>query len=313
VSTPETIEFHSEGETLRGVLHRPARTPAAPSPTVIEAPAWLSVSCASAPDSLSEPFHEGLVEAGFAVISFDYRGFGASGGESGWIDPEKQIEDVLAAVTFVENRPDLDASRIGLFGIGALGAGNAIYAAANDPRIRCVVVQSAIADARDWLRGMRRRYEWHEFLDRVAENRRARALGGEGVLVDPREEIMLSTPERAASGRRQATDERVGGAYHLASVDKLLRYRPIDVIARIGPRAILFAAVDDDVVTPAEHTFALFNAARPPKRLIVQRDVGHYESYRRNYPRLMEEMSAWYRRYLDEDEFRVIAQEEVEP
>jgi pimeloyl-ACP methyl ester carboxylesterase len=305
----QSIEFHVGGAVLRGVLHLPGAA-GMRVPTVIDPPGWLTVCCASAPNSISEPFHEGLVQAGFAVLSFDYRGFGASDGERGWIDPGHQIEDLLAAITFAETRDELDSERVGLFGMGALGAGNAIYAAAYDDRVRAVVVQSPVADGAAWLRDMRRRYEWHEFLGRVADDRRLRVLGHQGAKVDPRQEIMIASPERAASGR-EANDGRIGSDFYLGSVDKLTQYRPLDVIGRIRYCPILVVGVANDAVTPVDHAISLYEAAAPPKRLIIQRKVSHYESYRVNFSQLMVETTGWFARHLRDEPF--IVRDEVVP
>ncbi|HSF23289.1 MAG TPA: alpha/beta fold hydrolase [Blastocatellia bacterium] len=295
----EKVAFYSEGYRLAGVLHLPDQEVSSPRPVIVEGPGWLAVACGSAPSSLSEAYHEGFVRAGFAVLNFDYRGFGLSEGPGGWVRPADQIEDIFSAVTFVETRNELDPRRIGLYGQGGTGGGNAICAAACDERIRCVIVQSAVADGAEWLRRMRREHEWVEFCQRVAANRRRRVRDNEDELVDPREELMVAAPERKSEGLRHGTDTRVGSAFHLASAEALLRYRPIDVVHRIAPRALLITSVEDDVVTPEDHAKALYERAGTPKRLIRQTGVRHYESYRRNLPVLLPQFTAWYERFLE--------------
>jgi dipeptidyl aminopeptidase/acylaminoacyl peptidase len=304
----EQVTFYSEGCKLVGWLKRPAGA-GGPLPVLVEGPGWLGLGH---PSPTSEPFHEGLVAAGYALFTFNYRGFGDSEGERGWVKPEEQIVDILNAVTYVETRAELDRRRIGLFGLGGTGGGNAIYVAAIDQRIRCLCVQTVVGDGVDWLRRMRREYEWVAFLERVEANRRRRVLENRDELVDPREELMVATPERKADAARRPTDTLVGGDFHLGSAESLLRYRPLDVVHRIAPRALLLACVEYDVVTPEHHAWALYERAGAPKKLVRQTGVKHYASYRENFSLLMEQFLDWYGRYLVGGRTVVHAQKPVE-
>lgn len=40
--------------------------------------------------------------------------------------------------------------------------------------------------------------------------------------------------------------------YSLATAEKLLEFKPIDVVERISPRAIMYIAAELDAVTPAD-------------------------------------------------------------
>jgi dipeptidyl aminopeptidase/acylaminoacyl peptidase len=291
----EQVTFFSDGCRLVGWLKRPDRAASGPLPVLVEGPGWLGLGN---PSPTSEPFHEGFVDAGYALFTFNHRGFGESEGERGWVKPEEQIVDILNAITYVETRPELDRERIGLFGLGGTGGGNAICAAATDTRVRCVCVQTVVADGADWMRRMRREYEWVEFLERVETNRRRRVLENRDELVDPREELMVATPERKADAARRPTDVLVGEGFHLGSAESLLRYRPIDDVHRIAPRGLLLACIENDVVTPEHHAWALYERAGAPKKLVRQTGIKHYAAYRENYALLMEQFLGWYGRYL---------------
>ena len=85
-------------------------------------------------------------EAGFAVLAFDYRYLGGSGGEPRqlvWIP--FQLEDTLAAVEFARSLKEVDPDRIALWGT-SLSAGHAIVTAARDNRIACVCAQCPLLD-----------------------------------------------------------------------------------------------------------------------------------------------------------------------
>ncbi|MEX0838065.1 MAG: alpha/beta fold hydrolase [Parvibaculum sp.] len=83
-------------------------------------------------------------EAGFAVLAFDYRHFGKSGGEPRQImSPRKHVADVHAAVAFARSRPEIDGARVALWGT-SFGASHAVVAAAADDDIAATVVQCPV-------------------------------------------------------------------------------------------------------------------------------------------------------------------------
>jgi alpha-beta hydrolase superfamily lysophospholipase len=294
--TVEDITFFSGGAKIVGRLHLPERPTQSPPPVIVTAPGWMEVMCSK----VGEPFHEGFARAGYAVLTFDFRGWGATGGEAGWIRPAAQLEDMLSAIAYAKTREDLSSEQLALYGLGGTGGGLAIVAAAVEPSVRAVAVQTVVADGRAWLRGMRREYEWLEFCQRVEKNRLHRVLTNEDELVDPTEELMVSTPERRAVGMPTR-----GSAFHLSSAEELMRFRPIDVVDKIAPRALLLACIENDPVTPEEHAQALYARAGAPKKLIRQRNVSHYTAYRQNYDQLMAHFVAWFDSHARFNDFEV--------
>lgn len=284
----EQVQFTSEGCRLTGILKTPDDS-GGPWPIIVHGPGWLE----TVGHPLSVAFHEGLVDGGYAVLQFDYRGFGESEGEPGWLKPLEQQIDIHAAIAYVGTRDDLDSERLGLFAFGGIGGGNAIYVAANEPKVKAICAQTIVADGPTWFRQQRREYEWVEFLQRVDEDRRNRVLGKEGERVDPTEELMIATPERKKKGMPTR-----GKDFHLASAEHLMRFRPVDVVDQVAPAGLLLVCIENDVVTPEDHAWRLYEAAKGPKRLLRQVGVNHYEAYTVNYDRLMAEFLAWYDRHL---------------
>jgi pimeloyl-ACP methyl ester carboxylesterase len=90
-------------------------------------------------------FAERFVEAGFAALVFDHRGFGDSGGEPDLFDPGRQLEDWLAAIAFARSLPEVDGARIATFG-SSMGGGNALAAAAEAPDVAAAVSQVPFLD-----------------------------------------------------------------------------------------------------------------------------------------------------------------------
>ncbi len=90
-------------------------------------------------------FANAFTEAGFATITFDYRGFGESDGERGRLVPAMQTEDIISVINWAEKQECIDNQRIGLWGT-SLGGGHVFSAAAQDQRVKCIVSQLAFAD-----------------------------------------------------------------------------------------------------------------------------------------------------------------------
>ncbi|KAB2639636.1 MAG: alpha/beta fold hydrolase [Verrucomicrobia bacterium] len=60
-----------------------------------------------------------FAEAGYNVLTYDYRGFGASGGT---VDRRGMLDDVRAAFDYVSKRPDIDTGRLVSYGHSLGGA-----------------------------------------------------------------------------------------------------------------------------------------------------------------------------------------------
>ncbi|MFQ6047810.1 MAG: alpha/beta hydrolase [Phycisphaerae bacterium] len=91
-----------------------------------------------------------LLEAGYDVFSFDFRGHGGSASQDDytprqWVS-DRELADILGAVAFVEDWLERHGwpVEIGLFGISR-GACAAILAAEHDPRIRCLICDGAFS------------------------------------------------------------------------------------------------------------------------------------------------------------------------
>jgi uncharacterized protein len=91
------------------------------------------------------PFAERFAAAGIAALVFDHRGFGDSGGEPDLFEPARQLDDWRAAIAWARSLPGIDAERVATFG-SSMGGGNALAAAADDPRVAAVVSQVPFLD-----------------------------------------------------------------------------------------------------------------------------------------------------------------------
>ena len=112
----ENVTFQSGDITLSGVLVRPATQ--GPHPGIV----LLHGSGQQTHDKWYYRIHTNeFVRKGFAVLSFDKRGSGSSGGNLQAASFQDLVSDGLAAVSFLRSQPDINPDQIGLFGVSESG------------------------------------------------------------------------------------------------------------------------------------------------------------------------------------------------
>ncbi|GLI54988.1 alpha/beta hydrolase [Propionigenium maris DSM 9537] len=135
------LEFYSDGYKLKGNLYLPkGYSGGTQLPAII-----LCHGFAGIKELLLPNFALKFAEEGYAVFTFDYRGFGESDGPQGQIIPEEQVRDIRSAITFISSQAEINSSRIGLWGT-SLGGANALIASANDERVKALCIQIAFGD-----------------------------------------------------------------------------------------------------------------------------------------------------------------------
>lgn len=167
------IEFRSGGETVRGWLYMPDGD-SGPVPAVVMAGGWCYVKELVQPHVAQQ-----FAETGLAAILFDYRNFGSSdGARRQHIDPNAQIEDYRNAISFAETLAEVDAERIGVWGLSYSG-GHALILGATDPRVKCVSAQIPVVDGYRNMRRVHGTLGFRRFEQLLVDDRRARFITGE--------------------------------------------------------------------------------------------------------------------------------------
>jgi pimeloyl-ACP methyl ester carboxylesterase len=91
---------------------------------------------------------EGLLAAGFHVVTFDFRNHGDSQSLAGYMPTHWatrfEIEDIRAALIGIGRHPELGRLPLGIFGMSR-GGTSALVASAEFERIRCVATDGALA------------------------------------------------------------------------------------------------------------------------------------------------------------------------
>jgi uncharacterized protein len=292
VKTPVT--FYSEGVRLDGDIHVPdGITRGTRRAAIVLCHGYTGVKDLYLPDNARV-----LTEAGYVVMTFDYKGWGKSEGSRSRLAPHSRVADVRAALTFVSTLPEVDPDRLGIYGT-SYGGATVVWVAAVDPRVKAVVSVVGIGNGARWMRSVRRPDEWYDLLERSARDRARRAREGASEFV-AREEILLPDRQSADLAAKARKDNpNAVGAIPLEYVDETLEFNPEWVVDRIAPRPVLFITTDDDRLVPPDESRALYERAGEPKKLVVLHGYGHYEVYMEPaFSEVMRETLAWYGRYL---------------
>jgi len=254
-----------------------------------------------------ERFARAFVAAGFVVLVHDHRNFGTSGGEiRGDIDPWQQIADWRRAISYLEARPEVDPTRIGLWGTSYAG-GHAIVLGATDRRVRCVVAQ--VPTISGYEQGLRRvSPEALPVLEQAFADDERDQFHGQ----PPRRQAVVSgDPSVPAAYRSQeAIDFYLqpipSGLWEneitLRSTRAARMYEPGNWISRVSPTPLLLIVARDDRLTVTDLALAAYERALEPKRLVLI-PGGHFDPYLNEFPRAEAAATEWFREHLlDSDE-----------
>lgn len=240
-----------------------------------------------------DDYADRFAQAGFAVLVYDHRNYGAS---SGWprneTDPWQQVEDMRAVISYARNLDGVDPARIGLWGTSYSG-GHALTVSALDDRVKCVVSQVPLVSGQrtfdTWVPEKSRA----RFMARLAADRDARARG------KPPAVTPAALPGSETAEWAEAVDK--DGAYAneitLRSLDLLRCYEPISFVERIAPTPLLMIVADQDTQTPVAWQRQAFERAGEPKKLVALQGR-HYDPYTLLLDESRRAALDWFREHL---------------
>ena len=136
----ERVSIPAAGFNLAGTLTKPANA-AGRLPAIVliagSGPADRDETVAGIP--IFGHLARGLVQAGFAVVRYDKRGVGQSGGRTESAALGDYAEDARAVVRWLDRRPDVDKDRIAVVGHSE-GAAVAMLLASRENRVKAAVL-----------------------------------------------------------------------------------------------------------------------------------------------------------------------------
>lgn len=223
--------------------------------------------------------------AGFTVLSFDYRHFGASGGTPRQVlRLRKQIADLKAAIAFAAQLPGVEADRIAAWGF-SLGGGY-VLDVAGEIGLAAAIVQTPLTDGPAAAPNALK-HETPRVMLRFPFIALADALGGLigrpprlVPLTGPKGSVaMLTTPDAQDGPRALNPDGRYADwlqAIAARSVMPMGFYRPGRKASRISCPLLVVVADGDQSVLAAP---AVRAAAAAPISKVLRIPGGHYAPF----------------------------------
>lgn len=292
------IEFDAEGVTLRGWFY-PGENAAGPAPAVVMAHGFSAVK-----EMYLDSFAEFFAAAGLNALVFDNRNFGASDGEPRQeIDPWAQVRDYRHAITYASTLPEVDSTRIGVWGSSYSG-GHVLVVGAIDRRVKAVVSQVPLVSGHDNLRALVRSDFLAGLREQFDADRLARFRGEPPAMVpvvdeDPLAPSALPTADSwqwfTETGKTRAPAWR--NEVTLRSIEMFAEYEPQTYLPYISPTPLLLLPAYGDHLVPAELTIAAYEQAREPKKLIIL-PGGHFDAYVKGFADASGHARDWFVQHL---------------
>ncbi len=245
-------EFTAEGETIRGHFVTPPGE--GPFPGIVK-----YHGLPGSPEQTSGAATH-LAKAGFAVLTFDFRGFRDS---DGTFTLSGQIQDAKAAITHLLEFDLTVDSWSGIYA-ASWGAAVAVCTLAEDKRIDALCLRAPVYDTL-WFSESPM---IHPAMKFIAENDSSQIRGIE----DPKNQDEFL--------RRMIEDAKV--------------YNPMNEISKISPRPLMIVHGSDDAGIPLAGVKRLYELAGEPKDLVVVEGADHNLSDSRAYKITVDTISQWF-------------------
>jgi uncharacterized protein len=291
---PEDVDFRtativSEGTRMAAEVFAPKSAATTDKlPTIVMAHGWGGVAANLRPDAIV------FARAGYLVVTFDYRGWGASDSRvilvkpqpprssdtrftaevqevREVVDPIDQTTDLANAVSWVYGEPRCDREHIGLWGSSYSG-GHVVYVAARDPRVKATISQVPAFDSRFVIMSAEER-------EKTYSEASARTHG----------ELGYPPPGAKVIGNLRGAPVR----------EKLMLYAAVEDADRAPGCATLFVLAENEALFDnKDHGLKAFERATGPKKLVIVPKIKHYGIYIEARKQAQDLAIAWYDEHL---------------
>lgn len=249
-----TFQGHN-GETLAGLMEMPASTPRA---CAIFAHCFTCSKDIAAASRISRA----LTRHGIAVLRFDFTGLGNSDGDFANTNFSSNVDDLLAAAKFLEDKLLAPSLLIG----HSLGGAAVLVAAGKMPELKAVVTIGAPASA----------------------------AHVEHLFSDSKQAIIENNEQTVNLGGREFNIKK-------QFIDDLERYTSTEHIGALRKALLVFHSPIDNIVSINEAS-RIYSAARHPKSFVSLDKADHLLSRTEDSEYVAAVISAWASKFVPEQE-----------
>jgi pimeloyl-ACP methyl ester carboxylesterase len=274
MATRTDVTFPSGDSECAAWFYEPDGAGQTPLPVVVMAHGLGAVR-----EMRLDAWAERFAQAGYAVLVFDYRHFGASGGEPRQLlSVRRQREDWRAAIAYARSRDDLDPRKVAIWG-SSFGGGHVIATAAEIP-VAAAIAQCPFTDGLSSTLAIPP-LTAVKVVGRALRDVVAARLGRPPVTVplagEPGSTALMSAPD-VVPGYLGIVPEGSSFRNEVAArvAFDILRARPGAQAPRVTcPLHVTIC--DEDTVAPARRTAKL--VAKAPLGEVSHQACGHFDIY----------------------------------
>lgn len=278
------VDIWSEGARMSGTVFTLKSAGSEKLPTILMAHGWGGAAAQLTRDAV------GFAKAGYLVVTFDYRGWGKSDSrviltkpapankQNGRftaevqevrevVDPVDMLTDWQNALHWLHGEPQVDTSRIGIWGSSQSG-GYVAEMATRDKRIKVVYSQVG-------------------------------AFSGHGLGDTPEAYADATQRARGEIGYPEPGARVVGNLRGAPILSRFANYAPVDHINDAGQIPMMIVvAENEELFDNKQHGILAYERYKGPKQLVVVPGIKHYGIYREAWPQAHKLAREWFDKHL---------------
>jgi len=223
-------------------------------------------------------------EAGLAVLVFDYRYTGRSGGEPRqllWIP--NQLADYAAAIEYARNREEIDAGKIALWGT-SLSGGHVLVTASRDNRVACISAQCPLVDGMEAAEQAYHHSSLRQVLRMAGHGQRDLVRSWLGlsahkipIVGKPGTIALMADADAWDTFNELAPDDFVNEACARIAI-RMDKYRPVTSLGKINC-PVLLQVCEHDIALPQQVIEKAVSQLGQHAE-VIRYPIGHFDIYR---------------------------------
>jgi fermentation-respiration switch protein FrsA (DUF1100 family) len=295
------VGFLSEGHKIVGNLFRPDNFKEGDVlPAIVMDGPMTGVK-----EQVAGLWAERVAKAGFITLAFDHRNFGESEGiPRQHEDPSKKIEDLKNAISFLASLPEVDASKVGAWGI-SMGGGYVLQLAAWDRRIKAISIVASGLDLGDTFLEMMGKEALVKRLEELNAARQKHYDTGEvqyipAVATGGKPAAMTGDEPFEYYGTSRSWSPGWVNRYTTESIENLMSFNAVPYAHHVAPTPLLIIHGKNDKYCLPKFAQEVYDKAGEPKEIMWLDAPNHIDLYdvEKYVEPAVNKTAEWFNKYL---------------